>query len=381
MKEKKKEAVQEIKDEVKEYAAARLRMRLEDLAVRTILLRLKKPAPSTKNIFTEIDDVATALFGIELPNIVIRWNKDAYSSVDFSDYDSKGDKVGGFEAGWTREGTYDWKKGFIPATIEEVTNDVTLKRIIPDAFYGTSPLLDFGIEATTSESLFPIKDSTVCFKSKKEVDDLIKDTKLNGRNEEPPGASPDPYEEHVWGDKTSDLNFSRFFFHAMGASILERQFKESSEPDLGPIEIDMDFMKDLPVRKGFRPMGVKLYFGADQQVTGIYDSAKKTMYKPGDRGWEGATYLARASAVTLLTARDHLFQTHLLVSNYFSLASIKHLPPSHPIRRLVNVFTFRTNRVNNDAFSSLIRERGVLHRATGFEYEGLLNIFDYSFKN
>ncbi len=309
---------------------------------------------------------------------IISKNEDALMSDDFSNFDSEGDLEERFDACWTDDGTYGWKRGFIPAEIVELTNKVTIKRIQNDAFFGDPTFQDdLTYEVFRSSKIFPLKDSFASINSYEEVELLEKDTKFNPKSEG--GASPDEYND--WGDKTTDANLSRFFFHGLGATLLEQQFVESSQPDLGPIEIDMDFMKGLQMRKGFRPMGVKVYFDADQKATGIYDSAKEIMFKPGDDGWEGAKYLARSSALTLLTAREHLLQAHLLVSNYFSLASIKHLPPSHPIRRLINVFTFRTNRVNNEAFDALTPNMGLLHRNVGFEYKSLMSVFDNAFQN
>lgn len=135
----------------------------------------------------------------------------------------------------------------------------------------------------------------------------------------------------------------------------------------------MGFMNDLPVREGFRRYGAKVYFDLEQKCIGIYDSAKKKLFVPGDEGWEKAKFIARSSALLLATAREHLMQSHMAVSNYVSLASIKHLPPSHPIRRLVNVFTFRANYVNDSAFSTLVPEQSILHHGTAFEYEGKLH--------
>jgi len=61
-----------------------------------------------------------------------------------------------------------------------------------------------------------------------------------------------------------------------------------------------------------------------------------------------------------------LLETHLTAANQMAYASAKYLPPNHPIRRLLNVFTFNTHRVNDGAMQILITERGLLHRFTAF---------------
>ena len=93
------------------------------------------------------------------------------------------------------------------------------------------------------------------------------------------------------------------------------------------------------------------------------------------------------------------------------------LPPSHPIRRLLTVFTFNTNKVNNSAQVSLVStvpgdavmsrercfsfesyapqndvsfspyllpsqipERSMVHHATAFTYDAILKVFDTGYK-
>jgi hypothetical protein len=342
---------------------------------------------STKKYFKEIDDYATTILIIAGTQQLMAGKDKAKTSEDFKSLEDLNDKEGSsrFDYGWQKQkvesspccldgveaGLGDWEQNSdeLVTTTDNVTN---IKRISHDVFFGTSE--------TTDLTKIPLKDKIIYFNSEEERATLVQDLNLNGISTG--GCSPDPYKENDWGeDKSSDENFTRFFFHGIGAVLLEQQTKDSSKPDLGPIEIDLDFMKDLVVRDGFRRHGVKIFFDCDQKSTGIYDSSNEKMFFPGDDGWEGAKFLARASAFTLMTAREHLFQTHLLCSNYFSLASITHLPPIHPLRRLINVFTFRTNYVNDQAFSVLVPENSTLHRAVPYKFGAMLKIFKNSFQN
>lgn len=121
-----------------------------------------------------------------------------------------------------------------------------------------------------------------------------------------------------------------------------------------------------------------VHFGEDQVVTAIFDYHKDLLIHPGDAGWEEAKLLAKVSAFTLVTAREHLIWTHLILSNSMTTLKTLTLPPSHTIRRLLTVFTFRATEVNLMAFGTLVVESGILHRALGLEYSGMEEVFDMS---
>ncbi len=369
------------KDKVKEELAKKrecavkkirtfLRMKAEDFVLDRILADLQLSKKS-REIMDELDAFhASLVLRFLIPKV-----RDAkvWTSKEFTFTDEEGEER--FDIGWERTGPGfdDWKRDFIPAEIVEVTDGVVIKRIRKDAFLGqNSGIADFGGDALLA---VPMDDEVIQISSD-DAQQLMKELGLDIRREG--GVSPNPYAAMDWGDTTSDEFLSRFFFHGLGAVLLERQTGESSRPELGPIEIDMDFMRSLRVREDFRPYGAKIFADKDQKITGIYDGYKKQLYKPGDEGWEGAKFVAKCSGSILVTARDHLFITHMLVSNYVSLAKIKHLNPSHPIRRLLNVFTFRTNAANDGAFTSLIPKNSILHHGTGFEFDGLRGVFKHS---
>ena len=73
-----------------------------------------------------------------------------------------------------------------------------------------------------------------------------------------------------------------------------------------------------------------------------------------------------------------MIQSHLLVSNYLALASIKHLPPSHPLRRLTNIFTYRANDVNSAAVITLVPKNSLVHRGCGLTFDSVKAVFDNS---
>jgi hypothetical protein len=171
------------------------------------------------------------------------------------------------------------------------------------------------------------------------------------------------------------------FFYGLGAPLLaaQEQVPESVANMFGPFQVDMP-IHNLKVRKGFRPYGVRVHFNANQEVTAIFDYAKEKMLHPTDKeAWNEAKYLAKVTAMVLVTVQEHLVATHLIVANTATRASTIELPPSHPIRRLLTIFTFRSTEVNTGAFALLVPEKSLLHRGTAFTYDAMSQIFDASY--
>ena len=181
----------------------------------------------------------------------------------------------------------------------------------------------------------------------------------------------------------TDESFSRMFFFGIAAPLLAAQIEDHDEsikaPELGPFVVDMA-LQNLKVRPGFLKYGCRVHFSYDQMVTAIhYHGDGKTVLR-GQEGWERAKLIAKVSAFLLITAREHLVWTHVILSNMATKASTLRMRPSHPLRRLLTVFTYRTNEVNTSASGALIPKFCVLHRSTGLTYEAMQEVFDMSFK-
>lgn len=91
------------------------------------------------------------------------------------------------------------------------------------------------------------------------------------------------------------------------------------------------------------------------------------MVLPSDEGWANAKMLAKVTSFLVMTVQEHLTWTHFLVSNNVTRDMTTFLPPSHPIRRLLTVFTYRATEVNLSAFDNLVPENSILYRAIGLE--------------
>ena len=175
-------------------------------------------------------------------------------------------------------------------------------------------------------------------------------------------------------DMQSDESFSRIFFYSIGSVLLAEQ-KEVSKSQYGPFEVDLDFRRQK-MRKGYRSLGAKIHFDEKQRVAAIFDYGQEQIFKPGDAGWSNAKMLAKSSVATFVTIREHLTWTHLLCSNNTHRECVIHLPPMHPIRRLLGVFTYNSTGINLEAAELLLGEDSPLHRALGFEHDSLREIFE-----
>lgn len=129
-----------------------------------------------------------------------------------------------------------------------------------------------------------------------------------------------------------------------------------------------------------RPYGARIYFNTDQKATAIYDYHKDLLVKPGDEGWKEAKWVAKTTAFTLHTTGEHLMWGHLIVANTVTMAMTLKLPPSHPIRRLLTIFTYRSNTINDQAFATLVPECSTLQRATAFEYPEFVKVFEHTYR-
>jgi hypothetical protein len=82
--------------------------------------------------------------------------------------------------------------------------------------------------------------------------------------------------------------------------------------------------------------------------------------------WQYWKFTWRSSLFLIITAIDHLWTTHFSLANSLAAASRETLPPAHPLRRLLTIFTFGTIAVNKNAAHQLVGPHHLLHRSTPF---------------
>jgi len=344
------------------------------MKTRVILVFMKnvdggKLSPITREALRKMDPLTLVVL-IALPPTLIKNNLNPYTHADI--YTSE---VG--DVAWRKVGKSfsDWKrvKNVKEITQHHFSENFNPSILIEDDFFGSQTCLRSLIgKGVTSTFIFPMMDKTYFASNEVATQIRIDFGLVTGR------ILPEPYKPEF--HMKSDEEFSRIFFNGIACPLMTAP-QENPHSDLGPFIVDMGFLYDLEVRPGFRRYGARVHFNQDQQVSAIYDYQKRFLFKPGSDGWEAAKFFAKVNAFLLVTAREHLIQSHFIMSNTMTRESTLELPPSHPIRRLLTIFTFRTTNVNWNAFSVLAPKDGLLHRATGLEYDSMRQLFGKAYES
>ncbi len=326
----------------------------------------------SKEILEEIDDALTQIAATKFPQTFINSNLNAKTdaSLDTALVDLGWKKFG---HGWS-----DWRKSNNVRQIKHtVTSNFSTVILGRDDLFTHYSLAEKWIgKAIRSRFLFSLDDSLAYIKSDEEAMNLMVDLKLNEGQ-----AMPVSYNTNFTMD--TDESFSRIFFNGIGAPLIAKQGDVAAEyaDEFGPFVVDMP-LQHLPTRDLYKGYGARVHFDENQQVTAIYDYVENELVKPGDGDgtkWEEVKMHAKVTCFTLCTVREHLTWSHLIVSNDATRESTLHLPPSHPIRRLLTIFTYRATEVNLEAFDMLVPKTSLLHRAVSVKYSGMLEIFDMSY--
>lgn len=82
--------------------------------------------------------------------------------------------------------------------------------------------------------------------------------------------------------------------------------------------------------------------------------------------WQYWKFVWRSSAFLKVTLVDHLWATHFTAANAMAAAAREALPPMHPLRRVLSMFTFGTIKVNIVALHQLLGPNAMLQRSTPF---------------
>mmetsp|Transcript_8167 Transcript_8167/g.11665 ORF Transcript_8167/g.11665 Transcript_8167/m.11665 type:complete len:310 (-) Transcript_8167:912-1841(-) len=243
-------------------------------------------------------------------------------------------KTRDIDLAWKRngDGFNDWRVDKVKSTYHNISQDFSTTILDEDDLFGHYTLME-GIKAAAIRNrfLFPLEDQDIMLEDDEQAKRIMNDLKLvMGK------ALPITYNSDF--NMLTDESFSRIFFYGMGAVLLTRQERVSEHTELGPFEVDLKVLEGLSYRRKYRKLGSRIHFNKEQMVTAIHDYSAGKTYKPGDAGWNDAKTLAKVGALFLITAREHLCWTHLIVSNAATRESTIKLPPSHPIRRLLTVF-------------------------------------------
>lgn len=338
-----------------------------DIVIKKTVQKIKKEnniSTKTEGLLLQACDLLTITSVATSPQDFIDMNQNPLTDTDIETHE--------VDLGWRKIGkNYDsqWVKTYVKDFHHQVSPNFSTDVLGEDDLFTKYTCIEKFVGATLRNTiLFPMKDTAVYTYS----DEILRDVKL-GEGQ----AQPESYNSNF--EMQSDESFSRIYFYGMGATLLVDQDNlEAPRSDLGPFVVDIP-LQDLEVRPGFRKYGCRIHFSKDQLVTGIHDYAYNKTVKPGDDGWDQAKWLAKVNTFFLVTAREHLVWTHLIVSNTATKESIIRLPPNHPLRRLLTIFTYRSTEINTSAFDALVPKYSLLHRSTALKYESMKMLFDSAY--
>jgi len=336
-----------------------------DCLVEKVLVDNSDLSEETKEYVSLISDALTQVVITAGPKGVMFSNETPKTNRDVRTED--------VNLGWAKSGSEwnDWKQKKVKQIKHTITDNWSTVIVGEDDFFSKYSCIEklTGV-AMRNRFLLPLEDSLHYFESNKVASRVMTDLKCNEGQAQPTSYNTD-------FNMLTDESFSRIFFQGIGCPLIAKQ-EQVSDSWFGPHVVDMP-IQHLPARKLFKPYGARIHFDANQKVTAIYDYVEKAIFKPGQQGWEDAKMHAKVTAFTLLTAREHLVWSHLTVSNDTSRESTIHLPPSHPIRRLLTVFTYRATEVNLEAFDTLVPRTSLLHRSCALTWPGMKSLFDMAY--
>lgn len=185
-----------------------------------------------------------------------------------------------------------------------------------------------------------------------------------------------PQRDSSYTDLSSDESMTRLAFAGFVAYRVRRCTATANTPVSAVWVADFSHLGDLAVRHGFERYGATAWFDGQQRPICIHWCHGNCTVLPGDANWQHAKFVWRCSAFLAITITDHLVSTHLLVSNAVSYAARTSLVLSHPLRRLIKPFSFRTAQVNYVATFTLVPERAVIHRTWALTNESLLTALE-----
>mmetsp|Transcript_22280 Transcript_22280/g.50957 ORF Transcript_22280/g.50957 Transcript_22280/m.50957 type:complete len:1024 (+) Transcript_22280:80-3151(+) len=187
-----------------------------------------------------------------------------------------------------------------------------------------------------------------------------------------------PLSKAPFNDLSSDKAQGIIARYGMGQLYLKRN-ADASRAELGDIICDLSSLANFEVRKGFERLGAVAYFkqesNGDFAITAVDWKCGLKIVKPGDAAWEHAKFVWRCSAITTMTAINHLTYTHWVQGNALKTALKEAFGPNHPLRRLMHVNQFNTAFINVQSYQTLFPENGFLHHISSFTYPALEGVF------
>eukprot|EP01084_Bolivina_argentea_P316589 548816_1 len=195
-----------------------------------------------------------------------------------------------------------------------------------------------------------------------------------------------PPKNVIWDDLTTDKSMSLFAFASMGShktvniQIQNEQKEEKQQysiPENAVYKSDFTLLSNYMVRDDLNVYGAVAFFDDKYDIISIYVSYLNQSVTKNDSNpilWRHAKYVYVTSVVAFITLADHATYCHLIESNALVINTRQELPMSHPFRRLLKIFTFRTAYINQSIYKILLSKNGLVHRIWGFKYSSLTQL-------
>lgn len=168
--------------------------------------------------------------------------------------------------------------------------------------------------------------------------------------------------EGKWDNVTSDESFTRYCFNNNGSPFVSRS-------EDGTYVVDVEYLRNYPIREGFYKWGGIAKFDSKAQPTSI-DINDGKIYKPDEEGWEWAKLVMRSSLFPAMSG-VHLMEVHYIWANYPNQAMLMNLSVDHPLRRLLHVHYYRSAHTITKSITTLLPNKGLVHRSTSLTHQGL----------
>ncbi|CAK0861800.1 unnamed protein product, partial [Prorocentrum cordatum] len=174
---------------------------------------------------------------------------------------------------------------------------------------------------------------------------------------------------HMADGKWSDKAESFLAWQHYGSHRIEAVLAGSPEATGGAaFKLVTSDLSVLDVRPGFSRVGADMFFNEAGEPLMIRtpDGQEVWRARAESATWQYWKFAFRSSLFLKVTLVDHLWATHFTAGNSLAAASRESLAPTHPMRRLLTMFTFNTIKVNTNAFHQLLGPDALLQRSTPF---------------
>jgi hypothetical protein len=132
----------------------------------------------------------------------------------------------------------------------------------------------------------------------------------------------------------------------------------------GGFQVDLRFLGRYATRAPFLRYGCRVRFDDELRTIGVERDGR--LWRPTDPDWLVACRIAESSMIAAVATVDHGLYVHMMGGGTLALAMHNTLPASHPLRQVLQVFTFGTAYINELLVHFLFPKRGYFERMFGF---------------